>query len=114
MNKHYYSIAINYRKSEIEQRMLLNLNKVNWAQSLKLKDYEAHKKSNIETMKRLEKLTLDYNKWIQEENKQTEKEFVVSSVGKMNPKNHLISNIDDVMNENVMECLGTMLNTVVF
>ena len=31
---------------------------------------------------------------------------MVSSVGKMNPKNHLISNIDDIMNENVManEC----------
>jgi 26S proteasome regulatory subunit N11 len=31
LNKHYYSIAINYRKSEMEQRMLLNLNKVNWS-----------------------------------------------------------------------------------
>ena len=39
LNKHYYSIAINYRKSEIEQRMLLNLNKVNWSAALKLKDY---------------------------------------------------------------------------
>jgi len=35
LNKHYYSIALNYRKSEIEQRMLLNLNKVNWSTSLK-------------------------------------------------------------------------------
>ena len=42
LNKHYYSIAINYRKSEIEQRMLLNLNKVNWSTALKLKDYQAH------------------------------------------------------------------------
>ena len=65
-------------------------------------------------MKTLKRLTKEYNKWIQEENKQTEKEFIVSSVGKMNPKNHLMMNIDDTMNENVMECLGTMLNTVVF
>lgn len=65
-------------------------------------------------MKNLKKLTSEYNKWIQEENKQTEKEFVVSSVGKMNPKNHLINHIDETMNDNVMECLGTMLNTVVF
>ena len=65
-------------------------------------------------MKNLKRLTTEYNKWIQEENKQTEKEFVVSSVGKMNPKNHLLSNIDDLMHENTMECLGTMLNTVVF
>ena len=36
LNKYYYSISINYRKSELEQRMLLNLNKVNWGQSLKI------------------------------------------------------------------------------
>jgi len=65
-------------------------------------------------MKTLKRLTGDYNKWIQEENKQTMKEFAVSSVGKMNPKTHLMSNIEDAMNENVMECLGTMVNTVVF
>jgi 26S proteasome regulatory subunit N11 len=65
-------------------------------------------------MKTLKKLTSDYTKWIQEENKQSEKEFIVSSVGKMNPKNHLSSTIEDCMNENVMSALGTMVNTVVF
>jgi len=94
--------------------MLLNLNKVNWSQSLKQRDYEGHADSNLDTMKTLKRLTKEYNKWIQEENKQTEKEFVVSSVGKMNPKNHLLSNVDDLLHENVMESLGTMLNTVVF
>ena len=64
-------------------------------------------------MKNFKRLNKDYNKWIEEENKQTEKEFVVSSVGKMNPKNHLLSNVDDLLHENVMESLGTMLNTVV-
>jgi 26S proteasome regulatory subunit N11 len=75
LNKHYYSIAINYRKSEIEQRMLLNLNKVNWSTALKLKDYQTHQTENIDTMKKLERLTKEYNKWIQEENKETYKEF---------------------------------------
>jgi len=60
------------------------------------------------------KLTGDYNKWIQEENKKTKDEFVVSSVGKMNPKNHLSSTIDETLNENVMESLGTMVNTLIF
>jgi 26S proteasome regulatory subunit N11 len=39
LNKYYYSIAINYRKNTNEQKMLLNLNKSNWTNSLKLKDY---------------------------------------------------------------------------
>jgi len=32
----------------------------------------------------------------------------------MNPKNHLSSGIEDALNENVMECLGSMINSVVF
>lgn len=27
LNRHYYSIAINYRKNDLEERMLLNLSK---------------------------------------------------------------------------------------
>jgi len=65
-------------------------------------------------LKKYKSLTADYNKWIQEENQKTLKELNVSSVGKMNPKNHLLSNIEETMHENVMECLGTMVNTVVF
>ena len=30
LNKHYYSIAINYRKNDFEQKMLQNLSKVAW------------------------------------------------------------------------------------
>tara|TARA_B110000305_G_C18822196_1_gene351894 strand:- start:125 stop:409 length:285 start_codon:yes stop_codon:yes gene_type:complete len=94
--------------------MLQNLNRQNWASSLKRKDYEKQQDSTVEMMEKYKKLTSDYNKWIQEENKVKLKEFNVQSVGKMNPKKHLISNIEDTMNENVMECLGTMINTVVF
>ncbi len=60
------------------------------------------------------KLTGEYQKWIDEEIKKTKEEFIVSSVGKLNPKSHLMSHIEENMNMNVMECLGTMLNTVVF
>ena len=64
MNKHYYSIAINYRKNENEQKMLLNLNKTMWANSLKLREYTEQEKTNVEAIKNLEKLTDLYNKWI--------------------------------------------------
>lgn len=94
--------------------MLLNLNKVNWSSSLKSRDYKDHQQTNINTIKEMARLTEEYNKWIQQEIKQTKEEFVVSSVGKLNPKTHLSSMIEDTLNENVMECLGTMVNTVVF
>lgn len=81
---------------------------------MKRKDYQKQHEGVVEMMKKYKTLTADYNKWIQEENQKTLKEFNVSSVGKMNPKNHLLANIEETMNENVMECLGTMVNTVVF
>ena len=32
LNRHYYSINISYRKNELEEKMLLNLNKSKWSQ----------------------------------------------------------------------------------
>ena len=64
LDKHYYSIAINYRKNEGEQKMLLNLNKTSWANSLKLDDYTEQHTRSVETLKRLAKLSEQYNKWI--------------------------------------------------
>ena len=51
LNRHYYSIAINYRKTEIEQTMLMNLHKQNWTQSLKLRDFHIHKTTNETAIK---------------------------------------------------------------
>ena len=68
----------------------------------------------METLKRLSKLTTQYNKWIQDETKKTTEEFLVASVGKMNPKAHLQKETDEALTENVMNSMGTMLSTVVF
>ncbi len=40
LNKYYYSININYRTNELEQKMLLNLYKNKWNSPLKLEDQE--------------------------------------------------------------------------
>jgi len=69
LNKGYYSIALNYRKNENEQKMLLNLNKTNWSNSLKVQEYTEQHKTNIECLKNLSKLTSQYKKWIEEETK---------------------------------------------
>jgi 26S proteasome regulatory subunit N11 len=46
LNRHYYSIGINFRKTELEQAMLLNLHKTNWTEGLKLQNFEEHKHVN--------------------------------------------------------------------
>jgi len=114
LNRYYYSIVINCRKNEFEQKMLLNLNKENWSGSLRLKQYSDQHDVNLEQLMKMSKLTEEYNKWIKEETKMTREEFMVKSVGMKNPKKALETEIEENLNTNVMDCLGSMVNTVVF
>merc|ERR1712010_386583 len=71
LNRHYYSIAINYRKTELEQTMLMNLHKKNWGDGLTLRDYEQHCNLNRETVEEMLKLAKDYDKSLEDEEKMT-------------------------------------------
>merc|ERR1711982_147606 len=114
LNRHYYSIAINYRKNDLEQRMLLSLGRKNWQDGLKLVNFEAHEKENETLVTEMLDLTEKYNKMIQDEFKSTEEEFAVKQVGKVDAKKRLESDVDDVMTNNILQALGAMLATVVF
>ncbi|XP_030442307.1 aminodeoxychorismate synthase, chloroplastic-like isoform X2 [Syzygium oleosum] len=50
LNRHYYSIAINYRKNELEEKMLLNLHKKKWIDGLTLSRFDTHSKTNEQTV----------------------------------------------------------------
>ena len=50
LNRHYYSIAIDYRKNELEEQMLMNLHKQRWTDGLKIGSYDTHQKTNEEIM----------------------------------------------------------------
>lgn len=39
---------------------------------------------------------------------------VVANVGKMDAKKHLQTNVTSLMSSNIIQCMGTMLDTVVF
>jgi len=56
LNRHYYSIGINYRKNELEEGMLLNLNKKAWSTGLTLADYQQQAASNTKTVEEMKSL----------------------------------------------------------
>lgn len=114
LNRHYYSIAINYRKNDLEQKMLLNLGKKKWQDGLKLTDFDKHEGESENLIKEMLDLTEKYNKTIQEEFKLTEEEFVVKQVGKVDAKKRLETDVDDIMTKNILQALGCMLGNVVF
>jgi 26S proteasome regulatory subunit N11 len=114
LNRHYYSIVIDYRKNELEEQMLMNLHKRNWTSGLSLEKFEDHQQSNENFVEKMLKLTKDYNERVQQEEGKTTEEILVDNVGKIDPKRHLEASVSDLMSSNIIQCLGTMLDTVVF
>ncbi|KIL00032.1 hypothetical protein PAXRUDRAFT_822054 [Paxillus rubicundulus Ve08.2h10] len=109
LNRHYYSIAVNYRKTELEQSMLMNLHKRNWTEGLKLKDFCSHKESNENAIKKMLTLSEAYNKSVQEESTLSAEKLKTRHVGKQDPKRHLEEAVEKAIGDQVVQNLGTML-----
>jgi 26S proteasome regulatory subunit N11 len=114
LNRHYYSIVIDYRKNELEEQMLMNLHKKNWTNGLSLEKFEDHQASNEIFVDKMLKLTKDYNERVQQEEGKSTEQILVDNVGKIDPKRHLEASVSELMSSNIIQCLGTMLDTVVF
>jgi|ERR1712000_72171 len=114
LNRHYYSIAINYRKNELEQKMLLNLHKEAWESGLTLEDYSKHSHNNERTVGEMLKLAKAYNKSVEEEMTLTKEQLAIRHTGKQDPKRHLQEKVSVLMSDNITQCLGAMVDSVVF
>ena len=139
LNRHYYSIAVNYRKTELEQAMLMNLHKRNWTEGLTLRDFTNHKEANEKAIKvrtrtparscdladlynyssvpaarmgrcqSMLSLSEAYNKSVQEESTLTVDQLKTRHVGKQDPKRHLEEQVERAIGDQVVQNLGTML-----
>jgi len=114
LNRHYYSLPITYRKNELEEKMLLNLHKNKWTEGLTLTKFDSHSKHNEKIIKEMIELAKAYDKAVLEENELSREKLVVHKVGKLDPKKHLEQNVGELMSNNITQCLGTMLDTVIF
>jgi 26S proteasome regulatory subunit N11 len=114
LNRHYYSIVIDYRKNELEEQMLTNLGKRNWVSSLMVTPYAEHSEKSKQIVTKMVALSAQYQERIQNEMNKTSQQILVESVGKIDPKRHLEMAVNDLMGANIIQCLGTMLDTVVF
>ncbi|RDX55495.1 Mov34-domain-containing protein [Polyporus arcularius HHB13444] len=109
LNRHYYSIAVNYRKTELEQAMLMNLHKRNWTEGLTLRDFNNHKEANEKAIKSMLSLSEAYNKSVQEESTLSADQLKTRHVGKQDPKRHLEEQVERAIGDQVVQNLGTML-----
>merc|ERR1712032_113443 len=89
LNRHYYSMVIDYRKNELEEQMLTNLYKQTWVVGLSLEKFEDHQVSNEDIVEKMLKLTTDYNERVKQEEGKSFEQILVDNVGKIDPKKHL-------------------------
>lgn len=90
LNRHYYSIAINYRKTGLEENMLMNLHKHVWTEALQMNDFREEASRNVERMKHLVSLAEGYEKRVKEEIKLTKDQLKTRYVGKVDPKKRML------------------------
>jgi len=114
LNRHYYSMVIDYRKNELEEQMLTNLYKKTWVAGLITLDFACHTLANHEIIANMARHSENYNLRVRDEEGRTVEELLVANVGKVDPKRHLEQGVDEVMAANIMQVLGIMLKTLVF
>lgn len=89
LNRHYYSIGINYRKTGLEENMLMNLHKHVWTEALQMNDFHEDGHHNVEQMKQLVSLAEGYEKRVKEETELTKDQLKTRYVGKVDPKKRM-------------------------
>lgn len=109
LNRHYYSIAINYKKNNLEQQMLRNLYKTNWQKQLHIPSYVQNSKDNLASVQAMKKFTKQYNLLVQDELKLTETEILVKNVGKTDPKKALETDAETMMARNIIQSVSTQM-----
>ena len=89
LNRHYYSIGINYRKTGLEENMLMNLHKHVWTEALQMDDFREEGRKNQDKLKRLVGLAEGYEKRVKEETELTKDQLKTRYVGKVDPKKRM-------------------------
>lgn len=114
LDRHYYSLVIDWRKNDLEEQMLMNLHKKDWTAGMVIQKFEDHQKHTAALMDQMTRLSKDYCARVKEEEGRTQEEVDVMNVGKIDPKRHLENDVNDLMACSIIQCLGTMIETVVF
>jgi len=114
LNRHYYSIAINYKKNTLEQQMLRNLYKPKWQKHLTIPSFVENEKTNVSAIASMKKYSTEYAKNIRDELTMTEQEILVKNVGKTDPKKTLENDIETVMGGNIVQSIGTQIGLTGF
>ncbi|KAJ5609736.1 multicatalytic endopeptidase [Penicillium herquei] len=110
LNRHYYSIAINYRKTGLEENMLMNLHKHVWTEALQMTDFHEEGQHNVDQMKQLVSLAEGYEKRVKEETELSKDQLKTRYVGKVDPKKHIEDVSQQLIEDNIVAVSRQMID----
>lgn len=110
LNRHYYSIGINYRKTALEENMLMNLHKHVWTEGLQMDDFRIEGTKNAERLQKLVGLADGYEKRVKEETELTKEQLKTRYVGKADPKKHLEDVGQQLIEDNIVSVSRQMID----
>jgi 26S proteasome regulatory subunit N11 len=111
LNRHYYSIGIQYRKTGLEENMLMNLHKEVWTGGLELPtSFSAERTKNEEGLRRLVQLADGYEKRVREEGELTKEQLKTRYVGKVDPKKHIEDVGQQLIEDNIVAVSKQMID----
>ncbi|CAL4065014.1 unnamed protein product, partial [Meganyctiphanes norvegica] len=118
LNRHYYSIPIKYRMNERKRQdeafMYATGKKHTWTGHLINKCINQIASREEKKIKNIKMMSLIYEISLEEEEKMTPEQLAIKNVGKLDPKRHLEDKVEVLMTANIVQCLGAMLDTVIF
>lgn len=110
LNRHYYSIGIGYRKTGLEEGMLMNLHKTVWTEALTMPDFAAEGERNIQNLEKLVQLAEGYKKRVKEESELSKEQLRTRYVGKVDPKKHIEAVGQSLIEDNIVSVSRQMID----
>ena len=110
LNRHYYSIGIGYRKTALEEAMLMNLHKTVWTEALTMPDFATSAASNQAKLQKLVSLADGYEKRVKEETELSKEQLKTRYVGKVDPKKHIEVVGQELIEDNIVSVSRQMID----
>jgi 26S proteasome regulatory subunit N11 len=116
LGRHYYSINVATKRTQLEQSMLLSLHKKEWTSALTLQNFATMDEQNRKDIDAMKDLAKGYCVRVKEETSGnlSIEELERRHVGKKDEKRHLGEAVERVMGDNITALLAGMLDRVSF
>ena len=114
LGRHYYALALSFRKNALETRMLMNLNKRAWSAGLRQPAFEEAVKEGGAALADIATHAAAYAGRVAEEGDKSATQLAVEGAGKVDSKRRLEAGCSALMASALAQTLGLSLGTAIF